>query len=88
MSAEAVHLVRTGMTKADVLETIGPPDTMGLRLDGSVFIYRYRDSGGEGVNLSLMQASISYEASRKRTRRVVIFFDKKGIVSLVGGNRP
>ena len=86
-STEAVRLIRTGMTKADVLEIIGPPDAMGLRLDGSVFIYRYRDAGGEGLKVSIMQASIAYEASRRRTSRVVVFFDKKGYVTGIGGSR-
>jgi outer membrane protein assembly factor BamE (lipoprotein component of BamABCDE complex) len=88
LDEEAVRLVRPGMTKAEVLELLGPPDTPGLRLDGTVFIYRYQDEGERGLRLSLMQASVKYESTDRLTHRVVVFFDKKGIVTGVGRDHP
>jgi outer membrane protein assembly factor BamE (lipoprotein component of BamABCDE complex) len=67
-----------GMPKREVLNLLGPPDTVGLRMDGSVFIYRFRSETEDSLKLSAFQASFSYDATVRRTERVVVFFDKKG----------
>lgn len=81
---EAVARLEPGMTKADVLKTLGPPDTVGLRMKGSVFIYRYVRSSDQGLSLNAYQASVSYDASDRRTTRLVVFFDKAGKLAQQG----
>lgn len=87
LPADAARVLRHGMTKAQVLSIFGPPDLMGLRLDGSVFVYRYRHESEAGFRLSAFQASVSYDASDARTDRLVVFFDKRGRVTSVGEKR-
>ncbi len=87
---ERLASVAPGATKAEVLRTLGPPDTVGLRLDGSVFIYRYRSESDDGLSLSFFQASVEVDFENRRTDRVAVFFDKKGVVTAVGawGREP
>jgi outer membrane protein assembly factor BamE (lipoprotein component of BamABCDE complex) len=77
-------LLRPGMNKARVLALLGPPNDMGLRMKGSIFIYRYHDESEEAVKVSAYQASVSYKSSRSSTDRLVVLFDKKGRVTAVG----
>ena len=79
---EAGRLV-PGVDKAEVLERLGPPDMVGPRIDGCVFVYRYRDESDAGLSLSFFQASVSWDESDQRTHRLVLFFDKKGRLTAV-----
>ncbi len=81
MPADLVARLEQGMSKVAVLELLGPPDTVGLRLQGSVFIYRYHNESDKGLKLSLVRASFQYETSDRRTARLVVFFDKKGLIT-------
>ncbi|MFO7871531.1 MAG: outer membrane protein assembly factor BamE [Kiritimatiellia bacterium] len=81
MPADSVGMLEKGMSKAEVLELLGPPDTVGLRLEGSVFIYRYHNEEGKGLDVSATPGSFEYETLNRQTDRVVVFFDKKGIVT-------
>ncbi len=78
---ERIARLSAGMAKAQVLELLGPPDDAGLRMDGSVFIYRFHNKADKALELSFMQGSFNYEESDWRTHRVVVFFDKQGIVT-------
>ena len=78
---EQFQLLRQGMSKVEVLGLLGPPDTAGLRLNGSVFIYRYQSSDDMGIELSAFRTSVQYDRSDRRTDRLVVFFDKKGVVT-------
>ena len=84
LPVDDLPLLKRGMTKADVLTLLGPPDGLGLRLKGSVFIYRYAKGEEAGLQISAYQASLSYDTSDNRMDRVVVFFDKKGVVTEFG----
>lgn len=70
--------LRRAQTKAEVLTQVGPPDEVGLQLEGSVFIYRVRREDYENLNLNVFQATFDYEETDRRTDRMVVFFDKDG----------
>ena len=78
---EAVAKLKTGMSKAEVLEILGPPDVAGLRVGGSVFVYRYRNAEDAGLDISAFQASVSFDTTDLRTDRIAVLFDKRGIVA-------
>lgn len=71
-------------TKGEVLETLGPPNDMGLQLRESVFLYRVRREAAENLNLSFFRASFDYEQIDRRTDRLIVFFDKRGRVTRYG----
>jgi outer membrane protein assembly factor BamE (lipoprotein component of BamABCDE complex) len=81
MPEEEMPQLRIGMAKEEVLSLLGPPDTVGLRLKGTLFIYRYHNEADTGVSLSFFQASMEFESSDRRTARLLVFFDKKGRVT-------
>lgn len=81
MPSEQYQRLQPGMSKAQVLDLLGPPDSAGLRLRGTVFVYRYQDQGDMGIQVSLFRASFAYDRSDRRTERLVVFFDKKGLVT-------
>ena len=78
LSPERLETLVDARTKADVLEMFGPPQDIGLQLDGSVFIYRCRWEAQENLNLAFFRASFDYETTDRRTDRLVVFFDKQG----------
>jgi outer membrane protein assembly factor BamE (lipoprotein component of BamABCDE complex) len=80
LPVEALAHLRPGLSKPEVLDLLGPPDAAGLRLDGSVFIYRFQNEEGLGVDVSVFRASFSYDRTDRLTDRIVVFFDKKGLV--------
>jgi hypothetical protein len=84
LPVDDLPLLKAGMTKAEVLGLLGPPDDMGLRLQGSVFIYRYAKGEAAGLSVSAYQASLKYDRSDSRMDRVVVFFDKRGVVTEIG----
>ena len=65
-------------TKAEVLENVGPPVEVGLQLDGSVFVYRFRFEEADNLNLSFFRATFDYDVTDQRVARLVVFFDKAG----------
>ena len=62
-------------------DLLGPPDTVGLRLDGSIFIYRYRNTSAKQLEIKLSSTEFKYDSDDLRTARLVVFFDKKGVAS-------
>ncbi len=65
-------------TKAEVLETVGPPMDVGLQLDGSAFVYRLRLEEADELSLSFFQATFDYSSTDRRTARLLVLFDKQG----------
>lgn len=84
LTAAQLQRLTLAKTKAEVLETVGPPADIGLQLDGSVFIYRYRSEEVDNLNLSAFRLTFDYETSDRRTARLTVFFDKKGNVKGFG----
>lgn len=78
---ESFGRLKAGMSKAEVLGLLGPPDTLGLNLKGSVFVYRFHNEGDTGLEVSLYYASARVESSDRRTDRLLVFFDKSGRVA-------
>lgn len=75
---ERLALLSEANTKAEVLEKVGPPNSVGIQLDGSVFVYRARIEEIEDLNLSAFQASFDYQVTDRRTARLLVLFDKQG----------
>lgn len=78
LDPERLLLLNDAATKAEVLERVGPPHSVGIQLGGSVFVYRARTESVENVNLSAFQASFDYQTTDRRTARLIVLFDKKG----------
>ena len=80
------HLLRLkGLkTKAAVLTELGPPNLIGLQLNESVFLYRFRREENENLNVALFQASFDYDQVDRRVDRLIVFFDKRGRVTRYG----
>ncbi len=87
LTQEQLDAVAVAKTKSEVLKTVGPPLDMGIRLKGSVFIYRAAHRDLDNLNLSAFQGSFDYEQEETRTERLTIFFDKKGNVTGYGFDR-
>ena len=78
LDPERIALLGEANTKAEVLEKVGPPNSVGIQLDGSVFVYRARIEEIENLNLSAFQASFDYQVTDRRTARLLVLFDKQG----------
>jgi hypothetical protein len=75
-------------TKGEVLELVGPPDRILRQFDGDVFVYAYIRRNAttiaieEPVITNLM--IFTYQKSQEKSDRLVVFFDRSGLVSGVG----
>lgn len=82
----AASRVQAGDTKPQVLERLGPPDAMGLVRGGSHFVYFFRKQNTDELSVSAFQASASWSSSDKRLDRLIVRFDREGLVTEV--SRP
>ncbi len=71
-------------TKAQVLEVLGPPTDMELRIDGSVFHYRFRVERGSSLQLSAFEASLDRSSRDRQADRLLVQFDKAGQITRYG----
>ncbi len=78
LDLQRLELLQGAETKAEVLERVGPPHSVGLQLDGSVFVYRAKIEEAESLNLSAFRASFDYQMTDRRTARLIVLFDKRG----------
>jgi hypothetical protein len=78
-------------TKSDVLRDVGPPDRLVRQYDGDVFVYEYIRRNESTLELEepvFTHATIfEYTRVTERSDRMVVFFDRNGIVSGVGFRR-
>jgi hypothetical protein len=78
-------------TKREVLELMGPPDRILRQYDGDVFVYAYirRNESSfsieEPVITNLML--FSYIKTQEKSDRLVVFFDRGGLLSGLGFRR-
>jgi outer membrane protein assembly factor BamE (lipoprotein component of BamABCDE complex) len=78
-------------TKGQILELLGPPDRILRQYDGDVFVYAYirRNSTTieieEPVVTNLM--IFSYQKSQEKSDRMVVLFDRSGVLSGYGFRR-
>jgi len=78
LDLERLEVLQDAGTKAEVLERVGPPHSVGLQLEGSVFVYRTNIEKSESLNLSAFRASFDYQTTDRRTARLIVLFDKQG----------
>jgi len=78
-------------TKPDVLRDVGPPDRLVRQYDGDVFVYEYIRRNESTLELEepvFTHATIfEYTRVTERSDRMIVFFDRNGIVSGVGFRR-
>jgi len=78
-------------TKREILELMGPPDRILRQYDGDVFVYAYirRNASTfsieEPVITNLML--FSYQKTQEKSDRLVVFFDRGGLLSGLGFRR-
>ena len=83
LPADAAAIV-LGLSKAAVLGRLGPPDHVENEPGGSAFEYLYSHTGERGLDVSLFEASFSYDEARTRVERLRVSFDDRGNVRQVG----
>jgi outer membrane protein assembly factor BamE (lipoprotein component of BamABCDE complex) len=78
-------------TKADVLRDLGPPDRLVRQYDGDVFVYAYIRRNVDTLELSepvfTRLTIFSYTRTQEKSDRMVVLFDRNGIVTGVGFRR-
>jgi len=78
-------------TKADVLRDLGPPDRLVRQYDGDVFVYAYIRRNESTLELEepvFTHATVfEYTRVQERSDRMVVLFDRSGIVAGVGFRR-
>jgi outer membrane protein assembly factor BamE (lipoprotein component of BamABCDE complex) len=80
---EAASIV-VGVSKADVLARLGPPDRVEIETGGSAFEYLYSRAAGRTLDVSLFRASFTYDEARRLVDRLRVGFDRDGAVRYVG----
>ena len=81
---EDAAAVVPGLSKAKVLSHLGPPDRVEIEPGGSAFDYLYARTSARYLDLSLFQASVSYDQTLRKVDRLRVSFDRDGIVRHVG----
>jgi hypothetical protein len=85
------QIVAGRSSKADVLRDIGPPDRLVRQYDGDVFVYAYIRRNEDTLELSepvFTQLTVfSYTRTQEKSDRMVVLFDRNGIVTGVGFRR-
>jgi outer membrane protein assembly factor BamE (lipoprotein component of BamABCDE complex) len=76
--------IAVGASKAQVLSELGPPDRVEIETGGSAFEYLYSRAAGRTLDVSLFQASFTYDEARRRVERLRVSFDRDGAVRYVG----
>ena len=85
------RIVAGRSTKADVLRDLGPPDRLVRQYDGDVFVYAYIRRNEDTLKLSepvfTHLTFFSYTRTQEKSDRMVVLFDRNGIVTGVGFRR-
>jgi outer membrane protein assembly factor BamE (lipoprotein component of BamABCDE complex) len=85
--AEAAAIV-PGVSKAEVLTRLGPPDRVEVEPGGSAFEYLYSRAAERSLDVSIFQSSFNYEEARLNVDRLRVGFDATGAVRYVSVLRP
>jgi outer membrane protein assembly factor BamE (lipoprotein component of BamABCDE complex) len=80
---EDAQAIVPGLSKAAVLERLGPPDHVEPEPGGSIFDYLYSRSAARALDVSLLQGSFSYDETYSRLDRLRVGFDRHGTVLYV-----
>jgi hypothetical protein len=87
LRADPHEWIVDGVTrKGDVLRIFGPPTEIQRQLDGDVFTYSYmlKDERSFSLEAPRTDLGISYKQVDERHDRLVVLFDKQGLVSGFG----
>ena len=84
VAPEEAASIGLGVTKAEVLVRLGPPDRVEIETGGSAFEYLYSRAAGRTLKVSLSQASFTYDEARQQVDRLRVGFDRDGAVRYVG----
>jgi outer membrane protein assembly factor BamE (lipoprotein component of BamABCDE complex) len=78
-------------TKADILETFGPPERIQMQYDGDIFVYAYLRKNSSKFSLTepyfTKLTIIQYTRIQQKNDSLVILFDKDGVVKNYGFNK-
>lgn len=80
---EEADAIVPGLSKATVLERLGPPDHVETEPGGSLFDYLYSRTAARALDVSLLQGSFSYDETFFQLDRLRVGFDRDGIVRYV-----
>jgi outer membrane protein assembly factor BamE (lipoprotein component of BamABCDE complex) len=72
-----------GISKARVLDLLGPPDSVEAEPGGSAFEYLYSRTAERTLSVSL-EARFTYDEARLKVDRLRVSFDTRGVVRYVG----
>jgi hypothetical protein len=85
------QLVPGTTTKAEVLRDLGPPDRLVRQYEGDVFVYAYVRRNESSIELEepvITRLRIfSYTKEEEKSDRLVVLFDRSGVVTGVGFRR-
>ena len=85
------RIVSGQSTKAEVLRDLGPPDRLVRQYDGDVFVYAYIRRNADTLELSEPVFTgltlFSYTRTQEKSDRMVVLFDRNGVVTGVGFRR-
>jgi len=78
-------------TKAEILETFGPPERIQMQYDGDIFVYAYLRKNSSKFTLKEAYFTkltiFQYTRTQQKMDSLVILFDKDGVVKNYGFNR-
>ena len=78
-------------TKAEILETFGPPERIQMQYDGDIFVYAYLRKNSSKLTLTepyfTKLTILQYTRTQQKNDSLVILFDKDGVVKNYGFNR-
>jgi outer membrane protein assembly factor BamE (lipoprotein component of BamABCDE complex) len=92
LTADPYEWINSGQTtKSDVLRVFGPPDLIQRQLDGDVFTYAYlrKDTRTFTIEEPVITdlEFLTYTRIDEKSDRLVVLFDKAGVVSAFGYRR-
>ncbi len=88
LPASALESLQRGVsTEADVLRALGPPADLGRLQTGLIFVYRLTEESLQSLSISYSIGSGGYTGEVKRPGTLVVFFDRKGVVTGWGLSR-
>lgn len=78
-------------TKAEILETFGPPERIQMQYDGDIFVYAYLRKNSSKLTLTepyfTKLTIFQYSRIQQKNDSLVILFDKDGVVKNYGFNK-
>jgi hypothetical protein len=85
------RLVVGQTNKGEILELFGPPDRILRQYDGDVFVYAYIRRNSTTFEIEdptiTPRMIFTYHKSQEKSDRLVVFFDRDGLLSGIGFRR-